>query len=180
MERIVPVSGREELRGFNHVFWTRSTKNLVDGHLWFSVVTKPIRSRFTRVQRLTCVLTVLFTTMLTNIYNFNARTYMEADDDVVLLKLGTIKISSFSINMGIISALISVPVNIIIVMLFTKRRVRARRVKFVSDEHTTDKYKRIEIERKLKNQEEEDRKYERKLEEDDEDEDVETSISKQM
>ena len=105
---------------------------------------------------------------------------MEADDDVVLLKLGTIKISSFSINMGIISALISVPVNIIIVMLFTKRRVRARRVNFVSYEHTTDKYKRIEIERKLKNQEEEDRKYERKLEEDDEDEDVETSIIKQM
>ena len=49
-------------------FW-ESCQNTVagklgDGHLWFSVATRPPSRRFTRVQRLSCCLSLLLTTML--------------------------------------------------------------------------------------------------------------------
>ena len=49
-------------------FWEscRNTvvRKLGDGHLWFSVATRPPSRRFTRVQRLSCCLSLLLTTML--------------------------------------------------------------------------------------------------------------------
>eukprot|EP00058_Branchiostoma_floridae_P001035 XP_002586523.1 hypothetical protein BRAFLDRAFT_106423 [Branchiostoma floridae] len=41
-----------------------------DDHVWFSVLGRPARSPFTRVQRLSCCLTLLYSTMLTNIMFF--------------------------------------------------------------------------------------------------------------
>ena len=105
--------------------------------------------------------------MLTNIYNYNANVNKGPDDDVVLLKLGKLRISSFAIMTGIISALISIPVNIIIVVLFTKRKMRAKKVKDSKEENSLDKYKA-----KSDGQEEQSKK----TSEDDEDDDVETSL----
>ena len=113
----------------------------MDGHLWFSVITKPVRSRFTRVQRLTCLITVLFTTMLTNIINYNVKASMPADDDPVLLRVGSVPISEYSVKMGILSSLISIPVNVLIVILFSKRRIRPRKEKPGKTIVTTEKYK---------------------------------------
>ena len=64
------VSGSNDLRGFHHVFSTRTRKNLLESHLWFSLYTKPPRARFTRVERLTCILVILFATMLANLISF--------------------------------------------------------------------------------------------------------------
>ena len=57
-------------------FW-ESCRNMVagklgDGHLWFSVATRPPSRRFTRAQRLSCCLSLLLTTMLASamIYQF--------------------------------------------------------------------------------------------------------------
>eukprot|EP00058_Branchiostoma_floridae_P027767 XP_002613258.1 hypothetical protein BRAFLDRAFT_68223 [Branchiostoma floridae] len=40
--------------------------NTRDGHLWFSVASRPTRSHFTRVQRASCCLSLVFLTMITN------------------------------------------------------------------------------------------------------------------
>ena len=61
------MAGKEELTSFHHLFWTKTQKNLTDGHIWFSIFHRPPRSRFTRVQRLTCCLALLFTSMMANI-----------------------------------------------------------------------------------------------------------------
>jgi len=50
----------------DHLFSQKGKRGLTDDHLWFSVVTRPTRSRFTRIQRLSCCLCLLFTAMLAN------------------------------------------------------------------------------------------------------------------
>jgi len=50
----VPVSGREQLIEAQHLFSVKGKRGLTDDHLWLSVVTRPARSRFTRIQRLSC------------------------------------------------------------------------------------------------------------------------------
>ena len=64
VDRVLPVAGQEEITGFNHLFFSTARKNLTDEHLWISIVSRPTRSTFTRLQRLTCCLVLLFTTMI--------------------------------------------------------------------------------------------------------------------
>jgi len=49
-----------------HLFSKKGKQGMTDDHLWFSVLTRPARSRFSRVQRLSCCLCLLFTAMLAN------------------------------------------------------------------------------------------------------------------
>ena len=72
IDRLIPVAGKEELTNFNHLFWKKTKKNLTDGHIWFSVVNRPVRSRFTRVQRLTCCISLLFCSMMASILFYGA------------------------------------------------------------------------------------------------------------
>ena len=142
---------------------TRSSRSLLNGHLWFSIITKPARSTFTRVQRLTCVLGILFTAMLANIWNFSNRA-LAGDDgeaDALLVKVGSYSLTTYSLTMGIISALITIPVNILIVAIFSNRRLRVSK----SAIETTDKYKVSEKELVIKSLEEmdEDEEIDKKM-----------------
>ena len=69
---MVPIAGMEELTSFNHLFWSKTRKNLTDGHIWFSVFHRPPTSRFTRVQRVTCCIALLFSSMLASIAFYKA------------------------------------------------------------------------------------------------------------
>ena len=66
VDRILPVAGREDLVDFQHLFFTETQRNLSDTHLWVSVFSRPRRSSFSRVQRLSCILCLLLATMMTD------------------------------------------------------------------------------------------------------------------
>ena len=134
-----PVAGSLERRQFGHVFETNSQKSLLDGHLWFSVATKHPRTPFSRVQRLTCVLAVLFTAMLANILLFTYQNTTDVNDTEPLVKIGPIRVTGFAITMGVIAALITLPVNMFIVMCFSGRNLRPPRHP-PPIEQTTDRY----------------------------------------
>ncbi|KAH3715202.1 hypothetical protein DPMN_057908 [Dreissena polymorpha] len=74
----------------------KSSKDLRDGHLWFSIFSKPPQSQFTRVQRLTCTLSLLLTTMLTNLMFYGIPTDDPADQVVA----GAFKFSLSQIVIG--------------------------------------------------------------------------------
>ena len=56
-------------------------------HLWFSIVHRPARSRFTSVQRLSCCLSLLMGYMLANIMFFGVEANPgSGDEDTLLVK----------------------------------------------------------------------------------------------
>ena len=101
----------------------KSTQDLRDGHLWISIFSKPAKSTFTRVQRLTCALSLLLTTMLTNIMFYGIPT---DDPDDQVGEAGGISISLSAIIIGIESSLIMFPINLLILQLFLKVKQRPR------------------------------------------------------
>ena len=121
---MLPVAGTEEIQGFNHLFFAKARKNLTDDHLWVSLFSRPTKSNFTRVQRLTCCLSLLFTTMLANAMFF--RTSDEQRDDEgnadTRIHIGFIILSLNSILTSIFGSLIALPVNILIVQFFRKSK----------------------------------------------------------
>ncbi|CAH1266446.1 PKD1L3 [Branchiostoma lanceolatum] len=119
IERAVPAAGPEEMTKFRNIFLAKSARDMNDGHLWFSVAGRPARSPFTRVQRLSCCLTLLYSTMITNIMFFGRGDDFDPPEPLRIAGL-EIKppISLPQLMIGIQSAAIIMPVNLLIVFLF--------------------------------------------------------------
>lgn len=119
IDRTLQTATKEELTNFNLLFSTEARKNLTDNHLWFSVVARPPKSTFTRVQRLSCCLSVILTTMLAN-----AMFYQVGDESSsgTSIHVGPFSFSIKQISIGITSSLVVLPINIIVVTIFRKIR----------------------------------------------------------
>ncbi|XP_072035408.1 LOW QUALITY PROTEIN: polycystin-1-like protein 2 [Amphiura filiformis] len=117
IERVIPVAGKSELTAFGHLFYSKTRRNLSDAHLWFSVFARPAKSRFTRVQRATCCLSLLFTAMMSNIFFYNVD-FVDPSAQQKVFKIGPIGFTMSEVVIGVIASLMVVPINLIIVQIF--------------------------------------------------------------
>ena len=92
VDRVIPVAGKEQMTEFSHLFTEKTAKSLNDGHLWFSVVARPPQSRFTRVQRVSCCLCLLYLSMLTNAM------FYEKDEGTNVYTFGPFALSPEQVN----------------------------------------------------------------------------------
>ncbi|XP_066292394.1 polycystin family receptor for egg jelly-like isoform X1 [Branchiostoma lanceolatum] len=119
-DRILPVAGTENIIGFNHLFFSSSKRNLSDGHLWYSVASRPTRSNFTRTQRLTCCVALLFLTMIAN-----AMFYKKSEvEDPGEFSLGPITLSLTNIIISIESTFVVLPASMALVTFFKKAKYK--------------------------------------------------------
>lgn len=120
IERVFYASSTKEVNSFKNKFYSRVSMGLGDGHVWLSVITRPPTSSFTRVQRVSCCLSVLMSAMVTNamFYQFGA---MDTDN---AFHFGPFVLSWRQIIIGLQSAVLVVPVNVLIVFLFRNSRRR--------------------------------------------------------
>ncbi|XP_072051916.1 polycystin-1-like protein 2 [Amphiura filiformis] len=108
------VATNEQLKKFSNLFGDRTTRGLTDGHLWFSIFSCPARSHFTRLQRVSCCLALLMTTMLTSIMFYG----IPDDPTDQAMDFGSFRITVREIIIGIESSLIAFPINLLIVQIF--------------------------------------------------------------
>ncbi|XP_028402707.1 polycystic kidney disease protein 1-like 2 isoform X2 [Dendronephthya gigantea] len=117
--RVLPVANDQELTNFNQLFTARTVKGLADGHLWFSIFSRPPSSNFTRVQRLSCCLCLLCCTMITSAMFYN----MGGDGPSPFsIQIGSLVIDLKQFVIALQSSLIIVPVNVAIVQIFRNLR----------------------------------------------------------
>lgn len=106
IDRVIPVISRKEC-GFDTAFSQQSRANITENHLWLSLVIRPQKNVFTRVQRLSCLLMLLFLTMITN-----AMFFKSSDDDAVTpdtVQIGGMRLSLKVVYVSFIGCLITVP-----------------------------------------------------------------------
>ncbi|CAL1538860.1 unnamed protein product, partial [Lymnaea stagnalis] len=125
VDRVIPVATQEQLGDFSYQFGERSRKNLIDGHLWFSVVARPPQSRFTCLQRVSCCLCLLYVSMLANAMFY--RTASTDESSSKTFSFGPFSVSPEQIFIGVISNLIVFPVNFLLIYLFRKARPHHKR-----------------------------------------------------
>lgn len=110
------------MKSFAHLFTQSVKKKFSDGHLWFSVFSRPVRSNFTRLQRISCCISLLFCTMISNAMFYRQETDATKTKSGVLLKLGPIEFTLTQLWVSFIGTLVVLPVNLIIVTLFRKAK----------------------------------------------------------
>ncbi|KAK3717327.1 hypothetical protein QZH41_011561, partial [Actinostola sp. cb2023] len=120
IERVLHTSTNKELTSFNLLFASEARKNFSDSHLWLSVYYRPPNSTFTRVQRITCCICILLSTMLANalFYQTGGNT---PNTEVVI---GPFRLSTQQISIAITSSLVVLPINLIIMTIFRKARIK--------------------------------------------------------
>lgn len=120
VERLLPVAGRDEATQFSHLFHQKSSKNLKDGHLWFSVFLRPPASRFTRVQRVSACMALLYLSMLVNAMWYQR---VPPQPKTSGFEIGPFALSPEQIGVGFFSNLIVFPPTFLIVFLFRRSRL---------------------------------------------------------
>lgn len=113
IELELKAASKDDLLEFKNVLQSRAQKAVGDSHLWISLFTKPPHNQFTRCQRLSCCLSVIFCAMVTGamFYRFGAK----ATDT---FRIGPLKLSWTEIKIGIQSGLVAIPINFLIVTIF--------------------------------------------------------------
>ncbi|CAF1019415.1 unnamed protein product [Rotaria sordida] len=122
IDRIIPIASIKELRSFGHLFTESIKKKLSDGHLWFSVFSRPVRSNFTRLQRISCCMSLLFCSMISNAMFYRQDTQTTVNKAGVLIKIGPIEFTLTQIIISFFGTLVVLPINLIIITLFRKAK----------------------------------------------------------
>ncbi|XP_019627203.1 PREDICTED: polycystic kidney disease protein 1-like 2 [Branchiostoma belcheri] len=119
VHRVLPKATPDEMTDFRNLFLAKSARDMNDDHVWFSVLGRPARSPFTRAQRLSCCLTLLYSTMFTNIMFFGRGDDFDPPAPIRFAGL-VIKppVSLAQVMISIQTAAIILPVNLLIVFLF--------------------------------------------------------------
>ncbi|KAL9965160.1 hypothetical protein ACROYT_G028923 [Oculina patagonica] len=113
IERMLELSANETT--FKTNVSKRWWKGLTEKHIWVSVIAKLPRDPFSRVQRASCCLSLLLSAMLANamFYELNGKSEQT-------IQVGPLKFSWKQVIIGIQSALVVAPINILIAFLFQK------------------------------------------------------------
>ncbi|XP_066292702.1 polycystin-1-like protein 2 [Branchiostoma lanceolatum] len=104
---------------FGRTFKTAIRTKFTDGHLWLSVGTRRPRSYFTRVQRLSCCLCLLYCKMIASAMWF--RTASQAPSPS-LFTIGPLDITTQQLWISVVTTLQIFPVNFAIVQIFRRCR----------------------------------------------------------
>ncbi|CAG2248795.1 PKD1L2 [Mytilus edulis] len=122
VDAVLPVCGKENVTTFLNMFYLNIKENLADNHMWISIFFRPTSSHYTRCQRLTCFLLFVFLTMIGNaIYFRDEDEYSNAGSNI---RVGPFSFSLTAIYIALISALISTPTTVLVILMFSKSKHR--------------------------------------------------------
>lgn len=63
IDRVVPAASQDEILRFKNRFHVMTHRSMSDEHIWLSVFKRPPRSRFSRVERVSCCMVMLCLSM---------------------------------------------------------------------------------------------------------------------
>jgi hypothetical protein len=95
VDRVIPVACRGDMTTFQHLFAQSIKKKFTDNHLWFSVFSRPTKSNFTRLQRISTCMSLLFCTMIANAMLYKADS---PNSGKQAIELGPIKFTMSQVN----------------------------------------------------------------------------------
>ena len=144
LDALLPVAGDMQKQEYKYMLEKQTKQNMSDGHLWFSVVARPVQSGFDRLERWTCCIVLLFLAMLVNILYYDVDKSSNAD----ALKIGPFSLTIQQISIGIMCNLIVFPPSFLLVFLFRRSRPRvgkSRKLRKICDKlnQERDRFKMI-------------------------------------
>ncbi|KAK3612214.1 hypothetical protein CHS0354_039486 [Potamilus streckersoni] len=118
IQKDLKVADSSERYRFKRMFSAATSNSLADKHLWLSLFNRPAHSRFTRVQRASCLVTLLYTFMCVNAIWYG----------ILKQKTDPTDLSSFGweeVIVGLVSNIVMFPITFCLIWLFRKSRSKS-------------------------------------------------------
>eukprot|EP00058_Branchiostoma_floridae_P016734 XP_002602222.1 hypothetical protein BRAFLDRAFT_76911 [Branchiostoma floridae] len=128
-----PVATEQDLRSFGFLFLASLWNNLVEEHLFLSVVIMPKGSKFTRSERLGCCLSFLTLSMVASAMWLSDK---NATQVVQAVSLGPFSFTLNTVYTGIMTSITCLPVVMAIIVLFQYSRPKSKGGRRVKDVET--------------------------------------------
>ncbi|XP_077983050.1 polycystin-1-like protein 2 [Glandiceps talaboti] len=121
--RSFPAIPEDEI-GLMQLFVAGATEALRDRHLWFSIAGRPAKSSFTRLQRLSCLLSLLLNSMVANIMFYKEPGHSGTNQMMDIFV--NFKLTWQHLIVGVMSSSIAFSINFFLVQIFlyTKPRLK--------------------------------------------------------
>ncbi|XP_060598141.1 polycystin-1-like isoform X3 [Ruditapes philippinarum] len=136
IQKELKVAGSNDMSKFSYRLKTAMFNSLADKHLWLSLFNRPAQSRFTRVQRVTCCVTILFTFVVVNAMWYGL---LKKDNT----ELGLEGFGWEEVVLAMVSNIMVLPISIGLVYLFKKSRSKPN---FFDHVHKPQTAQTLEIE----------------------------------
>ncbi|CAF1549867.1 unnamed protein product, partial [Adineta steineri] len=124
IERLLPIAGELQKQEFSYLLAKKAYYSVSEGHLWFSIFSRPPSDKFTRVQRCTCCFVFLFQSMFLNILYYNQISEAKAANNTTSLSFGPLYITPQQIGIGVIVEILVFVPSLLLIQFF--RRIRSR------------------------------------------------------
>lgn len=114
--------GSSEIKRFSRMFGHAVSNSMADRHLWVSIVDRPANSRFTRVQRATVCVSLLYVFMCVNAMWYGILKTTNTDDP-------SEGISSFGWEEVVLAFLCNImvfPFSLLLIFIYKKSRSKVR------------------------------------------------------
>ena len=121
--KVIPVTMDDNIKAFDTLFPEHAYMRMFDEHTWLSVFKRPRRSQFTRVQRLSCCLAIIFLCMVTSAMWYNTSGKPDLSSG---LKIGPIRLTFREVYVGFASSLIAAPPTALMIMFFRRSRSKTK------------------------------------------------------
>ncbi|KAM8945968.1 polycystin-1-like protein 2 [Pelodytes ibericus] len=118
LSKVFPAANVQELTSFRNIFFKKTLRGLRDEHIWISVLNHPARSKFTRVQRVSCCMCLLLCTIVINLMFWE----MPQANYPVLISIGSFSLTWKDFMIAFESAFLMFPVNLLIIFIFRNTR----------------------------------------------------------
>ncbi|CAF4238484.1 unnamed protein product, partial [Adineta steineri] len=130
IERILPVAGDIEKQQFSYILSKKAYHSVSDGHLWFSIFSRPPSNQFTRVQRCTCCFVLFFISMFLNIMYYDLSTEAKTNNstNTASLSFGSFYLNSQQVIIGIVVELFALIPSLLLVQLFRRLQPRKKQI----------------------------------------------------
>lgn len=131
INRLLPVATRKQQTELKYLMEKETKQKMSDGHLWFSILARPITSPFTRTDRVTCAFVLLCITMLVNILYYEQASNSSSTSNQLVV--GPFNFSSTQIVIGVISNLLIFPPSFLLMQIFRKSRRRVTKTSLLKN-----------------------------------------------
>ena len=93
----IPAKDEDEPLDFRYKFYSYATQSMKDDHLWWSIFSRPVQSRFSRKERVSVSYALIFLTIVTNgmFYNQQQETAINPFYSLGFLRIDIVDVRTF-------------------------------------------------------------------------------------
>jgi polycystin 1L2 len=135
IDRLVPICLDKQKFDLKYFTLKHTKFNMSDSHMWYSIFTRPMKSTYTRTDRVTCAFVLLYITMLLSILYYGTVDNSLTKSTINLFGIG---LSPEQVQVGVIINLFTIPPVLLVIELFRRSRKRFPRkilLKKAIDDH---------------------------------------------